>query len=179
MDFKSVKLGVCNIFYKAVGETTFVDLGLTSGGCEWKYAPKWKELIADQYGETPIDYVLTGEAVSIKVPLIETTKKKMKIAMSGATVTGAEGAEVLTIGSLAGKRASDVAGTLVLHPISSGEAHADDITIFRAFNNGEVVLPFTIEKEQVMECTFVGLIDPNKANGSMLCSIGEDSMAIV
>lgn len=171
--FDSVKLGVCEIYLKADGATTFTELGLTSGGCEFKYSPKWKELMADQYGETPIDYVLIGEGVSVKVPLLETSKEKLKMAMPGATLTGG----VLSLGSKPGKRASDNACVLVLHPISSGTSHSDDITLYQAINTGEASLNFAIDKEQVFECSFIGLIDKTKSDGSMLCSIGEDTLA--
>ncbi|MNO01223.1 hypothetical protein D3C81_2213110 [compost metagenome] len=65
---------------------------------------------------------------------------------------------------------------MVLHPISSGTNHDDDITIFRAFNNGEAVLPFTWDKEQVFECNFIGLIDKTKSDGSYLCGIGDSPL---
>jgi hypothetical protein len=175
MDFSNVKLGVCEVSYKNPTDTGFTDFGLTSGGCEFDYTPKWQELTADQYGTTPIDYVLVGEAVSVKIPLIETNVAKLKLGMPGATLDATK--LILNMGSKPGKRASDSSTMIVLHPISSGSSFADDITIYLAFNNGETKLPFTVDKEQVVEMTFVGLIDPNRVDGAMLCGIGENTLA--
>jgi len=180
-DFESVKLGVCDVFIMPKNQTVEINLGLTQGGIEFTYKPEWFDVKADQYGNTPIDSVLIGEQGSAKVPMLESTVKKMKMAMP--TFTTKPGSTTDKPGSLhfgrkPGLRAQDRYMRLRLHPISMADTdYSEDIIIYRAVNKGEAKLGFTFNKERIIECTFDAFIDPTKKNGSMLFQIGSEGLS--
>ena len=80
-DTKNVKLGVCTVFFDGV------DLGYTKGGAEVEVHTNTHEVKIDQFGETPINELVTGREVTVKVPLAETTLDNIVRIMPGATLT--------------------------------------------------------------------------------------------
>lgn len=173
-DISNVQIGVQNISFG--GE----DLGHTDGGCEFSYEPEYTDITVDLYGTTVVDKALTGEVVSVTVPLAETTLEHLKTAIPLATVVedAVGGGKRLTIGSIAGKRLSESAKELVLHPSwLSKEDKSLDIVLYKAVIASEVALPFRIDEKTVYEVEFVALIDETKEDGNFLASIGDDSIS--
>lgn len=76
----NVKLGVCTVIYDGV------DLGFTKGGVEAEVQTNTHEVKIDQYGETPVNELVTGREVTVKVPLAETTLENIVRTMPGATL---------------------------------------------------------------------------------------------
>lgn len=161
----NVKLGVCTIVYKGV------DLGHTIGGVEVTYSPEYHKTKVDQYtGET--EAWLVGEKLTAKVPLAESALTQLKAAMTHGTEDGG----ALTLGTVAGKRSSTLAGLLVLHPVANDDADlSDDVAIWKAHSEGEVTLPYKNDGERIIEVTFNGLVDESREDGSFLGLIGDST----
>lgn len=89
---ENVKLGVCGAFFGAQ------DLGLTIGGVEVAVSTETKKVEVDQYGKTPINEIIMGRQVSVKVPMAETTLRNMLATMPGSSLVtdGAQASGTLT-----------------------------------------------------------------------------------
>lgn len=65
-DPNNIRLGPCRILWGGV------DLGLTKGGVEVEVTTSSKEVVIDQFGETPINEYITGRKLMVKCPFAET-----------------------------------------------------------------------------------------------------------
>jgi hypothetical protein len=64
-DPKNIRLGPCRVRWGGV------DLGLTKGGVEVEVTTSTKEVVVDQFGDTPVDEYITGRKVTVKTPFAE------------------------------------------------------------------------------------------------------------
>lgn len=166
-DITNVQVGVCSITF---GGT---DLGHTKGGVEVSYEPTQKDVTVDKYGETVVEQYLIGEKLTVKVPLAEYTIANLRRAMPQSTFAGAANSRI-TLGAAAGKKASDDALQLVLHPINEG-TRRHDIVLYKAIAVDQVVLPHKIDEEKVFEVTFMALLDETRSDGNYLGMIGDST----
>lgn len=166
-DITKVRIGVCSVLFNNV------DLGHTMGGVEFSYEPQYKDVVVDAYGTTSIDKVLTGEKVTVKVPLAEQTIANLRAAMPQGEFAGAANAR-MTFGHKAGQSARSDAAQLVLHPIAEG-TKVVDIVLHKAVGVGQVVLGHKVDEQRVIEVTFEALIDETKADGNYLGLIGDSN----
>lgn len=165
-DSTKVRLGVCNV--SADG----VDLGHTQGGCTVKYVPDWHETSVDKYGSSVIERYLVGEKLSADVPLAESTLAHLKVGIPGGTVEGGK----LTIGSSAGKRGSDLASQIVLHPIENESDNlTEDVVIWKGHSTSEIDLDYTNDHERIIKTTIEALVDESKDDGNLLGLIGDST----
>lgn len=168
-DATNIKIGACSVTFNSV------NLGHTKGGVEVTYAPEYADITADQFGNSPVDKALTGELMTVKVPLTETQVANLAVSIPLGTETGATDGRV-TVGKDAGARLSAVAHQLVLHPlVNSGTDYSDDIVLHKAVVHGEVVLPFMVDEQRVIEVEFVALIDTTKSAGNYLGHFGDST----
>lgn len=166
-DITNVKVGVCSVTFNSV------DLGHTKGGVEVSYEPVYKDVMVDAYGETVVEKYLNGEKLTAKVALAESTIANLKVAMPQGTLAGAGNARV-TLGAKAGKKATEDAALLVLHPV--GESDRDfDVVFYKAIVASTVVLPHRNDEEKVVEVTFEALLDETKSDGNYLGLIGDSA----
>ena len=163
----NVRLGACSVRFNNV------DLGHTKGGVTFSYAPEWTEVNVDQYGNTPAEKYLTGEVITIKVPLAESTIANMKVAMPAGTFAGVANAR-MTLGRDAGLKLSSVAAQLVIHPLNEG-TRVNDIVLHKAAVHSTVELNHVIDGEKVFELEFVALVDETKTSGNYLGLIGDST----
>lgn len=166
-DISKVKVGVCDVSYNGV------DLGHTKGGVEVTYEQMYHDVSVDKYGETIVEKFLTGEKLTAKVPLAESTIANLKVAMAQGTFAGAANARI-TLGSSAGQSARADAAQLVLHPRNEG-TRVLDIVMYKAIAVGEVVLNHKIDEEKIIEVTFEALLDETKSDGNYLGLIGDST----
>jgi hypothetical protein len=166
-DITNVQLGVCSVTFSSV------DLGHTKGGVEVVYEPTYKDVSVDKYGETVIEKYLTGEKLSVKVPLAEYTIAKLKIAMPQGAYAGAANAR-LTMGASSGQKAAVDSAQLVLHPTSEG-TRRHDIVIHKAYVASTITLSHKIDEEKLIEVTFEALLDETKSDGNYLGFIGDST----
>lgn len=166
-DITKVKLGVCEVSFNGV------DLGHTKGGVVFTYEPTHSDVSVDLYGDTVVDKYLKGEKIAVKVPLAEKTIANLKVAIPQGTFAGAANAR-LTIGAKAGKKASDDAAQLVLHPVGEG-TRAYDLVVYKAYVASQVELEHSNDGQTVIEVTFESLLDETKADGNYLGLIGDST----
>lgn len=168
-DATNIKIGACSV---VLGTT---NLGHTKGGVEVTYSPEYADITADQFGNTVIDKALIGEAMTVKVPLTESQVANLAIAMPLGELDGATDGR-LTIGKDAGARLAAEAAKLVLHPlVNAANDLSDDIVIHKAVVHGEVVLPFMVDEQRVIEVEFIALIDTTKSTGNYLGHMGDST----
>lgn len=163
---ENVKLGVCTVLFDDE------DLGFTKGGVEVTVATTTHEVKVDQFGETPVNEIITGRTITAKVPLAETTLENLVAIMPGATlITDAEDATKKKVVVSTGVSMSllDTAKTLVLRP--KGTTGAEDVTIYKANCAGELNFNFKLDEERVYIATFKGYAD---ADGKLF-GIGDDT----
>lgn len=77
---RNVKLGVCQVFFKGQ------DLGYTKGGVEVSVTTETHKVEIDQFGKTPVNELVMGRDLRVKVPMAETTLENMVAIMPGATL---------------------------------------------------------------------------------------------
>jgi hypothetical protein len=160
-------MGVCSVTW---GGT---DLGHTKGGVEVSYEPEYADVTVDAYGNTPVDKKLTGEKLTVKVPLAEETIANMRVAIPQSEFAGAANKRV-TLGHKAGQSAYADAQQLVLHPIAEG-TRIVDVVLYKAIAVGTVVLGHKIDDQRIIEVEFVALIDESKSDGNYLGLIGDST----
>lgn len=165
-DATKVKLGVCNVLANGT------DLGHTIGGVEVVYKPEYHKTSVDNYGSSPVEDYLIGESLSAKVPLAEWSFANLKKAMPNGTQTSGK----ITLGSKAGKKATDNAVTLVLHPIANADNdRSEDVVLYKAVVVSEVTIPMKNDAEKVLEVTFEAHVDESRGDGSLLGLIGDST----
>ena len=166
-DVTNVQVGVCSVTFNGV------DLGHTKGGVEVTYAPEYHDVTVDKYGNTVVDKYLMGEKLTAKVPLAEYTIANIHKAIGQSGVAGAADART-TIGAVAGKKASTVAASLVLHPIGEGTKR-HDIVFYKAAIVSELTLRHAVDEEKIIEVEFEALLDETKADRNYLGMIGDST----
>lgn len=166
-DITNVQVGQCSVTYNGV------DLGHTKGGVEVSYEPVYKDVMVDKYGETVVEKYLTGQKLTAKVSLAEYTIANLRVAMPKAQFAGAANARI-TLGAAAGKKGSDSAAVLVLHPVNEG-TRRHDVVFYKALVTSSIVLNHKIDEEKVIEVTFETLIDESRSDGNYLGLIGDST----
>ncbi len=163
----NVQVGICDVSYNGL------DLGHTIGGVEVSYEPEHHDVSVDKYGNSVVQRYLLGEKLTAKLALAEYTIANLRNAMPQATFAGAANTRI-TLGAAAGKKATDDAYQLVLHPINEG-TRRHDVVIYKAYVASTVVLPHKVDEEKVVEVTFEALIDESRSDGNYLGLIGDST----
>lgn len=167
-NISNVRIGVCNINYNSV------NLGHTKDGVVLKFDRKFQDVTVDEYGDIPIDSVLTGQDLTVEVTLAEPTIANLLASIPEAgRDSGAQGSR-LNLGRSAGWSArTNASFQLVLHPISKAASDlSDDIVIYRAFSTEPIELPYKVDEQRVFKVTFRALVDETYADGRRLGHIG-------
>lgn len=161
----NVQLGVCDI------KINGVSVGHTIGGAELIYSPEYHETKVDKYTGV-VERYLIGEKFGVKANLAESVLSVLQHAIPFATEDGSK----LTIGSYSGKRLSEKAKEIVLHPIANAEGdRSDDVVIYKGAATNEVVLPYKNDGERVFETMLEAFADEDRADGNMLGMIGDST----
>jgi len=166
-DVTNVQLGICDVSFNGV------DLGHTIGGVEVSYEPEHHDVMVDKYGNTVVQKYLIGEKLTAKLALAEFTIANLRNAMPQATFAGAANSRI-TLGAAAGKKATDDAAQLVLHPRNEG-TRRHDVVIYKAYVGSTVVLAHKNDEEKVIEVTFEALLDETRSDGNYLGLIGDST----
>ena len=165
-DATKIQLGVCSVTYKGV------DLGHTIGGVTVTYTPEYHETKVDKYGSSVVEKFLVGERIVAKGSLAEWTLANLQVAISQGTL---QGDDSVSIGSVAGKKASLTAGLLVLHPLAAGAVTVRDfdVCIYKAVVTNELAIEMKNDGEKLLPVEFDGLVDEGRSDGNMLGFIGD------
>jgi hypothetical protein len=96
-DPKNIQLGPCRVRWGGI------DLGLTKGGVEVEVTTDTKEVMVDQFGNTPVNEYITGRKLTVKCPFAETDLDTLHTLMrnSGATLVddGVRASGTIVLGS--------------------------------------------------------------------------------
>lgn len=167
-DATKIQLGPCSVTYKGR------DMGHTIGGVTVTYTPDFYESKVDKFGSSVVEKFLVGEKLMAEFSLAEYTLANWQDAINQGTL---QGDDSVSVGSVAGKKASANAGLLVLHPLAAGASVRDyDVAIYRAVSTGELKIEHKNDGEKVLPVTMDGIVDENRSDGNMLGFIG-DSIA--
>jgi hypothetical protein len=150
--------------------------GATEGAATIVLTPKLEEINADQVAG-PVDVVMTAEAASIEVTLMESDLAKLKnYIVNGSFSTGTD--STLPAGSQAYEEVSF--GGLIAIPKTSVaviSARRDDsgkfvvAQLYQAYQAEAVQVPFTRTKATTYKVKFAGLADPARSVGDQVGKI--------
>lgn len=155
-DTQNVKLGVCTVTFDGV------DLGYTQGGVEVSVTTDTHEVQVDQFGTTPINELIMGRSVMVKVPMAETTLENLVKIMPGATlVTDGIDPTKKRVDVTTGINSSllDSAAELRLHP-KGALTTAEDFVVPIAATAGALTFAYKTDTERVFSVEFNGYPDP-------------------
>lgn len=168
MDLTQVEIaGPCRITYKGI------DIGHTVDGVELEVDRKLAGVFVDRYGETPIDFVLTGTEAKLNFKLAQFNNRSLDTAIPEAQNIDTATADQTAIGSDAGYSLRGDAGQLVIHPLkyaTSDQSH--DVTFYKAINTGSFTLPFKVDDQLVIELEMTALVDESYGTGRRLGHVG-------
>lgn len=143
-----------------------VCVGTTIGDVE--FTPELKERVRNsaRFGETPIDFVHTGENYAIKVKLAENSIANLAVVLrEGATVSAAR-----YFGRVPGGLASAHAARLLVRPVDmdASDDDSEDIVFHKAVAGSPEPIAFNLNDERVFGITFTALVDDTKDDGKKL-----------
>jgi hypothetical protein len=169
-DARKIQLGPCsvNIYHPVLGT---VDLGHTIGGVTATYTPEFYKSKVDKFGSSSIEQFLVGEQLVFEGNLAEWALNNLRALINGGTL---QGDDAVSVGSIAGKKASDNAFAVTLHPLAYAAGVRDyDVSAYKAVSVGELKLEHKADGEKVLPFVFEGMIDENRSDGNMLGFIGD------
>lgn len=169
MGAENFRIGACKVWYKGRY------LGHTLGGVTISHEPDIVDMMADQFGSTPVDKSVKGEKVTITVPLAEDTIENWKTAIPAGTIAGGSDGR-LEVGSNAGKRLGVEAGLLLLHPLAfADDDPSHDMGFYKAVSGDSIEVGKTNDDQMILETKFSALIDESKEDGNWLFFVGDST----
>ena len=165
-----------NLYVAAGSVVTFggVDLGHTVDGAEVEIERELTEVKTDLYGNTPVDFVLTGQKASVKLKLAEITPGVLAYVIPEADYDNGSADDQLHFGSKAGYSLRNDALELVLTPQADNADNQRTVTLFKAVSTENATVAYKIDEQSVYEVTFTALVDEsrNATDGRLLGRIG-------
>lgn len=151
-----------------------VDLGHTVDGTELSIEREFTEVKADLYGNTPIDYVLTGQKASIKMKLAEIHPGTLAYVLPEADYDVGVSDDHVHFGTKAGYSLRNDALELVVTPQGGNTDGNLTLTLFKAVSTEPVTLAYKIDEQSVFEVTFTALVDESRSatDGRLLGRMG-------
>lgn len=150
-DYSTLEMGPCSVTFKTV------DLGMTKGGVEVEFSTEVTPITVDQFGDTPINNVIKGRAVKVKVPIAENDITKFAAAFPGTQLVTSGANKKLVFKSAVGLSLRESAGALVLHP--KGRATNDksrDFVVPVAMAKGDMSFAYKHDEQRVFMLEFEG-----------------------
>lgn len=163
--------------YVAAGSTITlggVDLGHTVDGAEIEIQRTFVKVKADLYGDTPVDYVLSGNGATVTLKLAEIRPGILTYALPEADYDVGSSDDQVHIGSKAGYSLRNDALELVITPQGNNTDGNKTITLFKAVSTEPVKFAYKIDEQTVYEVKFEALVDESRAatDGRLLGRIG-------
>lgn len=136
----------------------------TQGGIKVKVSPKQRMRTVDQYGETPVDVIHTGDDVRVTAPMAEWSAAVLaEIYNAGNDQTAAVGAKYIGIGRSAGFIYTTQ--NLLVIPLLTADV-AKRAEFYRATPVGEFELNHSNDDDRVFSVEFACLGDPENSPGT-------------
>ncbi len=167
---------VNNLYVAAGSLITFggVDLGHTVDGAEVEIERELTEVKTDIYGNTPVDYVLSGQKATVKLKLAEITPGILSYVIPEADWDVGSARDHLHFGTKAGYSLRADALELVIRPQANNTNSDKTITFFKAVSTENATVSYKIDEQSVYEVTFTALVDESRAatDGRLLGRVG-------
>lgn len=140
-----------------------VDLGHTVDGAEIEIEREFTEVKTDLYGNTPVDYVLSGQKATVKLKLAEIHPFTLNYVMPENDYDVGTADDHTHFGTKAGYSLRNDALELVITP-QGGNADGNlTFTFFKAVSTENATLAYKIDEQSVFEVTFTALVDESRA----------------
>ena len=155
------------------------DLGSTSGGVSISTSHDFADILSDQKGSSPIDYVKTGSAVEVSLTILELNAANWELLMDdvGASHTPSAGTKVTGVGSSRNfTNMSSLAGTLRLRPVGNSDA-SEDVMFWKAFAVPDSI-EFTSDSPNSMSVTFRCIPDTTKRSEIEIFCYGDNTQTL-
>lgn len=151
-----------------------VDLGHTVDGAEIEIERDLTEVMVDLYGNTPVDYVVTGQKATVKLKLAEITPGNMSYVVPESDYDVGSADDQIHFGTKAGYSLRQDAYQLVITPQGGNTDGNLTITFFKAVSTDNFTLAYKIDEMSVYEVTFTALVDEsrNATDGRLLGRVG-------
>lgn len=152
-----------------------VDLGHTVDGTELTIERELTEVKTDLYGNTPVDYVLTGQKAMIKLKLAEIIPNVLSYIVPESDYDVGTADDQVHFGTKAGYSLRNDALPLVITPQGGNADGNMTITLFKAVQTGNPSLAYKIDEQSVFDnVEFTALIDEsrNATDGRLLGRFG-------
>lgn len=167
---------ISNLKVGAGSTVTFggVDLGHTVDGAEIEIEREFTEIMTDLYGNTPVDFILSGQRATIKLKLAEITPGTLAYIAPEADWDVGASDDHVHFGTNAGYSLRDDALELVITPQGGNSDGNLTFTFFKAVSTDNVTLAYKIDEQSVFEVTFTALVDESRAatDGRLLGRMG-------
>lgn len=167
-DLSKLRIGRRRVIFKGI------DMGHTIDGVVLKIDRKFKEVVVDKYGSTPVDMALTGQDITIAIKLAQPDFNSWRMAVPESSEYDGTGAlDRVNFGADAGKLLRNDAGLLVLHkPENALSDDSEDYTFYRAVSAEPIDTEFKVDNQQVVALTFHCLVDESYDDGRRLGHFG-------
>lgn len=151
-----------------------VDLGHTVDGAEISIEREFTEVKTDLYGNTPVDYVLTGQKATVKLKLAEIHPGTLAYVVPEADWDVGTADDHVHFGSKAGYSLRNDALELVIAPQGNNADGNLTFTFFKAVSTDNMTLSYKIDEQSVFEVTFTALVDESRSatDGRLLGRMG-------
>lgn len=152
-----------------------VDLGHTVEGTELVIERSLTMVKTDIYGDTPVDYVLSGQTATIKMKLAEIVPNVLSYLLPEGDYDVGSADDHVHFGSKAGYSLRSDALELVITPQGGNVDGNLTITIFKAVQTGDVTLAYKIDEQSVWDgVEFTALVDESRSatDGRLLGRFG-------
>lgn len=146
-----------------------VAIAHTEGGVKMKVSPKQRMRTVDQFGESPVAVIHTGDDVRVTAPLAEWTAAVLaEIYDPGNDQTAATGAKYLGIGRSAGYIYGGV--DLKIIPFLTADA-AKRCQVMAAVPVGGFELSHSNQDDRVFSMEWAGLVTEGSTDGELIAKI--------
>lgn len=181
MDISKIQMGAAKIFVDEGG--VWSDVGATMEGATFETSVNYFDLIIDQFGDTPVSKIQTGELASISFTIAQNELTLLQLAMPMGTLYSSGGKLALGGGRSPGTNALTLAKKIKLHPINQlGSDGADDLTyldhdiiLWKALSTEGIALPYRSGEVQKYAVKMVAFPDTSQTSGRQLYLIGDPS----
>lgn len=151
-----------------------IDVGHTVDGVVLTAARELTDVTVDQFGNTPIDKVLSGNGLSVKFKMAQADWDQWNVAIpETSSYDGAGTKDRNDFGADAGYSLRQDAKPLIIHPLKNQPGDlSQDVTIYLAVSSDDVELPMKIDDQAVLEVTMTGLVSEAYGTGRRLGHYG-------
>lgn len=151
-----------------------VDMGHTLDGIDLTAERDLTRVRVDRYGDTPIDYVLSGNRLKLQFKLAQNTWDTWNLAVpETSSYDGSAANDRSDFGADAGYSLRADAVLLVIHPLKNVATDlSEDVTIYKAVSTDNISLPMKIDEQAVVQITMEALVDESFGTGRRLGHFG-------